>query len=257
MLTLSIETSGRSGGAALSRGEEPVASIAVSSSETHSRRLLPTIRWLVQRAGVTMEELQCIAVSLGPGSFTGIRIGLATARGLSVALSVPLSGVPTLDVLAAGIPPVPGMLLCPVVDARNGRFYTSCYIADDMALRWRRLLQYHVSTPSDLHGLVLNKGFVPGQERYDGALAVSRIMFTGDAVSTCGNEIRDAFSGLDILFAPEHLCQPDPRSVAAMAAEYLHTDHLNGPHPIYVRLSQAEEKKMADAGASSYLPAHA
>lgn len=243
MLTLAIETSGPCGGVALSHGEKPLASISVSSRETHSRRLIPSINWLLERAGVKMEELQCVAASLGPGSFTGIRIGLATVRGLSLGLGIPLAGVPTIDALAGRIAPVPGILLCPVVDARNSRFYTSCYVADKACARWKRLLPFHISTASDLHDRLQQEGLAGANQEQHVSEGFPHIMFTGDAVSTCGEHINTVFAHRHIIFAPEHLRQPDPVAVAAISSRYLKTDASSGPQPIYVRASQAEEKR--------------
>jgi len=252
MLTLAIETSGPGGGVALSRGTTPLASVAVSSSETHSRRLIPCINWLLERAGMKMEELQCVAASLGPGSFTGIRIGLATARGLSLALGIPLAGVPTMDALAAAIPPISGTLLCPLVDARNFRFYTSCYVAEEDGSCWKRLLPFHISTASDFHDRLQQEGFLytSGMQGHD----FSQIMFTGDAVSTCGDQIRDVFSIRNTVFVPEYLRQPAPGVVAAISERYLNAGEVQGscgPQPIYVRLSQAEEKRAEQTAAAS------
>ena len=251
MLTLAIETSGRSGGIAISRGGEPVACVSVSSSETHSRRLVPSIKWLLERAGIAMQELQRIAVSLGPGSFTGIRIGLATARGLSLSLGIPIAGVPTLDVLAAGIAPLPGVLLCPAIDARNRRFYASCYTAEENMSAWRRLLPFQIFTASGLLDCLMQEKLVESHGKQGTASRTAlKIMFTGDAVSTCGDELATLFSSHGPVFAPKHLRQPDPSAVAAISARYLQSDTAGGPLPIYVRPSQAEEKKMEMAGAS-------
>ncbi len=239
-----METSDRYGSVAISKGTTPLSVITVSSTETHSRRLIPAIEWVVQRTGVELQELDCIAVSLGPGSFTGIRIGLATAKGLALSLGIPLSGVPTIDAIAARIPPVPGVLLCPVIDARRGRFYTSCYTADRDGC-WQRILPFHISTPAELHSLMLDRGLLTKTHKNNLHALRPLVMFTGSAVATCANEIEEVFSTNLPLFAPEHLWHPEAMAVAAISKRYMETgDSHNDLQPIYVRPSQAEEKKL-------------
>ncbi len=244
MLTLALETSDRYGSVAISKGTTPLSVITVSSTETHSRRLIPAIEWLVQRAGVDLGDLECIAVSLGPGSFTGIRIGLATAKGLALSLGVPLSGVPTIDAIATRIPPIPGVLLCPVIDARRGRFYTSCYTADKINSCWQRILPFHISTPIELHSLIRDKGLLKETCKNNSHTLKPLVMFTGSALATCSNEIEEVFATNLPLFAPEHLWHPEAMAVAAISKRYLEPgDNHDGLQPIYVRPSQAEEKK--------------
>ncbi len=244
MLTLAIETSDRYGSVAITKGPTPLSVITVSSTETHSRRLVPAIEWLVQRTGVDLQELDCIAVSLGPGSFTGIRIGLATAKGLALSLGIPMSGVPTIDAIAARIPPIPGVLLCPVIDARRGRFYTSCYTADRHNNCWHRILPFHISTPIELHSLMLDKGLLREAHKDNSHAMKPLVMFTGSAVATCEKEIEKVFAANLPLFAPEHLWHPEAMAVAAISMRYMETgDSHDGLQPIYVKPSQAEEKK--------------
>lgn len=88
--------------------------------------LLPHIEMLLQAAQVEKQQLRVVAVSLGPGSFTGLRIGLATAKALAYALGIPLIGVPTLEALAYNCP-APGLLLSPFLDAQKGNVYQGRY----------------------------------------------------------------------------------------------------------------------------------
>lgn len=243
MLTLAIETSGQSGGAALSLGSHPVAEVSMSSMETHSRRLIPSIKWLMDSAGIMMKELECIATSLGPGSFTGLRIGIATARGLSFALKIPLVGIPTFDVVAHNIPPVPGLALCPVVDARKSHVYTTCYLADHAG--WNRAMPFQLASPDELHEMFIRNGVL--QSMSDGHESVSRIIFLGDGINLYRDTIEAAFSRMDIFFTSEHLWAPRPMSLAVIARRYLEKQIVDSCssslEPIYIRPSQAEEKK--------------
>jgi tRNA threonylcarbamoyladenosine biosynthesis protein TsaB len=144
-LILAIETSTGCGSIALTRGERLLAEATAQPEVTHSRRLLGTVSWLMQAAGVVWSDLDGIAVSLGPGSFTGLRIGMAAAKGLAMACGVPLLGVETLDALALSCSGAGEERICPVLDARKQEVYAAMYqsgqngyplrLTNDLALR--------------------------------------------------------------------------------------------------------------------------
>jgi tRNA threonylcarbamoyladenosine biosynthesis protein TsaB len=94
--------------------------------KTHSERLMPLLDRMLQESGIEREAIGAIAVAAGPGSFTGLRIGLATARGLVQGLAVPAVPVSTLEALAEAVP-TPGALICPLLDARRSQVYTALY----------------------------------------------------------------------------------------------------------------------------------
>ncbi|HWM76502.1 MAG TPA: tRNA (adenosine(37)-N6)-threonylcarbamoyltransferase complex dimerization subunit type 1 TsaB, partial [Methylomirabilota bacterium] len=104
MRVLAVETSTLAGGAALLDGELVVGEYALDVSATHSERLMVAIDRVLTDAGWTVRDLEGLAVSVGPGSFTGLRIGLSTVKGLALALSIPIVAVPTLDAMAALLP---------------------------------------------------------------------------------------------------------------------------------------------------------
>jgi len=143
LLILSIETSTGCGSIALTRGERLLAEATARPEVTHSRRLLGTVSWLIEAAGVDWSALDGIAVSLGPGSFTGLRIGMAAAKGLAMACGAPLIGVETLDALALSCAGAEERI-CPVLDARKQEVYAAMYqpgkdgyplrLTDDQAL---------------------------------------------------------------------------------------------------------------------------
>ncbi len=128
LLILAIETGAGCGGVSLTRGGfsggRVIGEYSLQPETSHSRRLLGSVAALMAAAGVAWTDLDALAVSLGPGSFTGLRIGLAAAKGLAMATGLPLVGVPGLDALAAGMP-MPGWRLCPVLDARKGQVYAA------------------------------------------------------------------------------------------------------------------------------------
>lgn len=123
---LALETSGLCGSVALVSENFCIGEYSLQSKLTHSTRLLTGIDWLLNEAAMSWEQLDGIAVSLGPGSFTGLRIGLSTAKGLAMAAGLELLGVPTLDGLASQLHFAPH-LICPVLDARKKQVYTALY----------------------------------------------------------------------------------------------------------------------------------
>ncbi len=133
MRILAIETSTLAGGAALLDGDQLVGEYIVNARTTHSERLLSAIDRLLQDAGWTLGVLEGLAVAVGPGSFTGLRIGVSTVKGLAFSLKIPVAAVSTLEALAWVLPfardPV-----CPVLDARKGEVYAALFHWDGESL---------------------------------------------------------------------------------------------------------------------------
>ena len=147
MRVLAVETSTLSGGAALLDGERVVGEYTLDVRLTHSERLMAAIDQLLTDAGWTARDLEGLAVSVGPGSFTGLRVGLSTVKGLALALSVPVTAVPTLDAMAAMLP-FAALPVCPVLDARKREVYASRYRWDGLAMR--REWDYLAIAPDEL-----------------------------------------------------------------------------------------------------------
>ncbi|HTY80303.1 MAG TPA: tRNA (adenosine(37)-N6)-threonylcarbamoyltransferase complex dimerization subunit type 1 TsaB [Candidatus Bathyarchaeia archaeon] len=129
MRLLAVESATLSGGAALLDGDRLLGEVTLNIAITHSERLLAAVDRLLADCGMAAADLEGLAVSVGPGSFTGLRVGLATVKGLSMALDLPVAPVPTLDALAARVP-FADAPVCPILDARKGEVYLSLY-------RWR------------------------------------------------------------------------------------------------------------------------
>ena len=124
---LGIETATVFGGVALVSGTgELLGEITLRNHESHSERILPAAEWLLKVLGYSLRELAAIAVSQGPGSFTGLRAGIATAKGLAFSLGVPLYGIPTLEALAANAPPGEGPL-CAMLNANRGEVFRALF----------------------------------------------------------------------------------------------------------------------------------
>jgi len=126
MRLLAIETATLAGGAALLEDGRLVGESRLNIALTHSERLMAVVDRLLQDCGYDIASLDALAVSIGPGSFTGLRVGVATAKGLALALEVEVAPVPTLDALAATLP-FAGAPVCPLLSARRGEVYCSLY----------------------------------------------------------------------------------------------------------------------------------
>lgn len=127
MLILAIETATKVSSVALSDGTKIVAALTMENGPEHSATLVPNIGKLLEMAGKTRKDLNAVAVSVGPGSFTGLRIGLATAKGLAYALNIPLIAVPTLKALAARFYDLPGVTVFSLADAQKKNAYCGIY----------------------------------------------------------------------------------------------------------------------------------
>lgn len=129
MKILAVDTSTVSGSVALLDGETLIAEWVLHSAQTHNRRLLKTVEYLLNQAGWNLGQVEGFAVTTGPGSFTGLRIGLTTVKTLAWSLKKPFFGVLSLDALAApfGFSPLP---VCTLLDARRDEFYCALHLPD-------------------------------------------------------------------------------------------------------------------------------
>jgi len=126
LFILGLDTTTLACSVALLKDETLLAEFTTNTRKTHSERLMPLIDFLLRECQVEREQLGAVAAAAGPGSFTGIRIGLATARGLAQGLNIPAIGVSTLEALAEAVV-APGSLICPLLDARRSQVYTALY----------------------------------------------------------------------------------------------------------------------------------
>jgi len=148
MKILGIDTSSESLGIALLEDERLIINSEKVHGLRHSRDLIPTIKKLLNQVSLRLRDIDGIAVSIGPGSFTGLRIGVTAAKTLSIVTGKPVTGVPTLKAIAYNAYHYPG-IICPIVDARKQMIYASLYkkgknglkkIAGDMLLPVDKLL---------------------------------------------------------------------------------------------------------------------
>jgi tRNA threonylcarbamoyladenosine biosynthesis protein TsaB len=229
MRILGIDTSTSVGSIALVDGTTLKAQYLLNLSATHNQRLLPGIDRILADVGWTLDNLDGLGVGLGPGSFTGLRIGMSTMKGLAWASGKPLAGVPTLDALAANVPRLP-FPICPVLDARKGEIYTAFYRYDDGG-EPRRLTPYMVIKPQDLLELISEKTTV-----------------VGDALLRYGAYLSQHL-GDRLVLAPDHLNIVHASSVAWLARQRLRrgmAEDISSCTPLYVRASEAEMNRTTE-----------
>lgn len=223
MRILAIDTSTRVGSIALVEGPLLKAQNILDIRATHNQRLLPGIERILTDAGWSLDDLDGFAVSLGPGSFTGLRIGLSIVKGLAWATGKPLVGVPTLDGLAANVSFVPYMI-CPILDARKGEIYAALYRQGDEGIP-ERLTSYMAIKPEEMLALISETTVI-----------------IGDGLLSHGDYLRRELGNLLVL-APPHLSVIHASSVAWLGWHRLRSgefEDVSSCTPLYVRPSEAE-----------------
>ena len=224
MKILGIESSSLVASAAVWEDDNLIAEYTVNHKKTHSQTLLPMIDEILRMTEQDKASFDGIAVAEGPGSFTGLRIGSATAKGLAFAWDVPILAVPTVDAMAYQLP-FCAHRICPIMDARRQQVYTGIYT-------FRQ--EFSVEMPAAAMGIkelaeILMKE--PGP-----------VVFLGDGVPVF-RETLQAMMGENALFAPAHAARQRAACVAALGAVYLQQGKTQsaGEHaPNYLRVSQAE-----------------
>jgi tRNA threonylcarbamoyladenosine biosynthesis protein TsaB len=227
MLLLALDTTTTVCGVALGDENNLWAESFLNIKRTHSQRLMPLLISLLEHGGFDKKELEGIVVTTGPGSFTGIRIGIATARGLAHGLGIPIIGVMTLDALAEAAAFHEG-LVCPLLDARKSQVYTALYKGGREGLKM--LEPAAALSLEELIAMLKNE--------------TGEILFLGDGVKSYGEELKQAL--------PERYREMPSPMLLNRASFVLQKGFKlwqeNGPAPLYhlkpfyLRPSEAERR---------------
>lgn len=236
MKVLGIESASMVASAAIVEDGNLIAEYTVNHKKTHSQTLLPMIDEIVRMTEVNLNEIDGIAISAGPGSFTGLRIGSATAKGLGLALNKPLLHIPTLDAMAWQLWGSDA-LICPIMDARRGQIYGGAYDCSSEELP-------KTVIPADALDL---KEFlaVAQQVVEDETTPWKRLVFLGDGVPV-GKAVIEQMLTCPYCFAPAHVNRQRAAAVAALGESYLEkgwTEAAEEHSPDYFRMSQAERER--------------
>ena len=237
MKIFAIECSGQVAGCAITEDDALIAEFDLLSGKaalrkTHSQSLVPMMEEVRDITGTDLGTIDAIAVTSGPGSFTGLRIGAATAKGLAFSLGKPLIPVPTLTALAENLFGTGG-LICPIMDARRNQVYTALFEEDGESGGKMMIGEMRTISVEELISDLNERN--------------RRVTFVGDAVPVYAEALREKLT-VPFLFAPPHLRMQKASSVAACAmrtfAEEGEACFVKGEDfkPFYLRRSQAERE---------------
>ena len=230
MILLGLDSSAKSTSAAVGSDREILAEFSAAVRLTHSQTLMPMLESVLRCAGLSLGDVDCFAVSAGPGSFTGLRIGVGAVKGLAFGAGRPCVGVSTLDALARNLPHAEG-ILCPVMDARCGQVYTASFENGPAGLR--RL------TPDE----ALPIDTLADRLR---ALPQRPIYFVGDGAELCFQKLSDTLE--DVRLAGEAVRLQKGSGVILAARDKLRQAPPCSPGeraPVYLRLPQADRNRLA------------
>ena len=235
MKILGIDSSGLVASVAIVEDDRLVAEYNLQHKITHSQTLLPMLEEIRNRIHLDMQTIDAIAVAAGPGSFTGLRIGAATVKGLGLALGKPIIPVPTLEGMAYNCYGT-DLLVCPIMDARRNQVYTGLYIFEkEDRIRMKSVME-QTAVGFDELAAKLN---VLGRE----------VLFLGDGVPVFAEAMKELLQ-IPYHFAPAHMNRQRAASVATLGKEKFEqgifedaADHA----PEYLRLSQAERERQEKA----------
>lgn len=228
MKILGLDSSGIVASVAVVEDDALVAEYTVNYKKTHSQTLLPMLDEIVKMTELDLDSIDAIAVAAGPGSFTGLRIGSATAKGLGLALKKPLIAVPTVEGLAYNLYDTQE-IICPIMDARRKQVYTGIYCFEDHRLK---VLEDQMAIPMEDLIIRLNER---GQS----------VVFLGDGVPVFRDLIQEKLK-VSFSFAPAHVNKQRASAVAALGMEYYREGKIQTAMehvPDYLRVSQAERER--------------
>ncbi len=239
MRILALDSSGLVASVAIvektQKDEQLIAEYTVNYKKTHSQTLLPMLDEVSKMTELDLGTIDAIAVAGGPGSFTGLRIGSATAKGLGLALNKPLIHIPTLEGLAYNLCGT-SAIVCPIMDARRGQVYTGIYRFDGDKL------------------VVLEEQMAIAIEELGEKLKVyeEEVVFLGDGVPVFKEALLETImAGRKISFAPAHMNRQRAGALGTLAFHYYEEGKIETAaehEPDYLRVSQAERERKERLG---------
>lgn len=223
MLILGIETATLAAGCAIGGHEGVLAQVGVARGRRHAESLVPQIQFICGQAQIDLSEISVVAVDVGPGLFTGLRVGISTAKALAHALRVPMIGVPSLDLLAFPLR-YSSRLIAAAIDARRGELYFAFYRQVPGGIQ--RLGDHLLGTPDDLASELLASG--------------EDVLLVGDGA----HRYHEAFDGLTkVELVDAGAAYPSAASLVQLAHAQALREQFQQPgavEPIYLRRPDAE-----------------
>lgn len=232
MLILAIDSSTPVAGVALVRDDLLIHEVLVNFRQQHSGILMPMVDQILKDCELSVRELDALAVTIGPGSFTGLRIGMAAVKGLSLAAHLPVVGLSTLDVIAHNLCFTEN-LVCPILNARRGEVYGACYLNRG---RYPQLLGDEIACPP--------QDFARQALELARQHNMSGITLMGDGYAPY-RELFERELGDQLRIPPTHLMLPRAGALGSLAvvkADRGEYETVMTMRPRYIRLSEAERK---------------
>lgn len=226
MKILALDTSGPVCGVAVLADHKVLFEACIQNGRNHSVSLMPLVDQACAVSGIQLNELDRLAVVEGPGSFTGVRIGISTAKGLAHGANLTCVAVDALEALAMGVSAYDAGLICPIQDARGGQVYAALFASDGEKLS-RRMEDRPIAV-SELCALLKEEK--------------SPVLFVGDGMPVHRAAIDEAL-GDQAKFAPPHLCYLRPSAVAVLAERAERLQDYQSLMPLYLRAPSAERNK--------------
>ena len=229
LILLAFETSAKAASVALFDGESLLGEQYQNTGLTHSQTLMVMAEDLLNQCGKTPADVQAVAVANGPGSFTGVRIGAAAAKGFAWGREIPLYGVSTLEAMALGLGIYQGYI-CPVMDARRSRVYNALFYVNQGVVE--RITPDRAISLADLKNELKN--------------CKESVFLVGDGSNLCYNNLLEEVTGL--VLPPEHRMHQRATGVGLAALAMIRRGESTDAAalaPNYLRLSQAEREKLA------------
>lgn len=227
MKILALDSSGLVASVAVVTEDKLLAEYTVNNKKTHSQTLLPMLDEIVKTLEIDLGDIDAIAVAAGPGSFTGLRIGSSTAKGLGLALNKPIISIPTVDALGFNLYGT-DKLICPIMDARRNQVYTGLYEFKENEFQ---VVEAQKAVEIDeIAALINNLG--------------RNTIFLGDGVEVYKEKLKNLLT-VPYSFAPLHLSKQRAGSVGALGVLYFNkgiVESAEDHEPVYLRLSQAERE---------------
>lgn len=224
MLLLAFETSAKAASVALFDGENLLGEQYQNTGLTHSQTLMVMAEDLLKQCGKSAQDVQAVAVANGPGSFTGVRIGVAAAKGFAWASEIPIYGVSTLEAMARGLGIFEGYV-CPVMDARREQVYNALFYVNQGVITRQ--------TPDRAIALADLKNELKSLEK--------PVFLVGDGSILCYNTLRSDVPNL--IMPPQWRMHQRAVGVGLAALAQETSDDPAGLSPNYLRLSQAERER--------------
>lgn len=227
MKILAVDSSGLVASVAIIEDDAMIAEYTINYKKTHSQTLLPMLDEIKKMTELDLGSIDAIAVAAGPGSFTGLRIGSATAKGLGMALNIPIIPVPTVDALAYNLWDC-DKVICPIMDARREQVYTGLYSFENGV--FNTIMEQTPLSVSQLMDVINQNG--------------RDVIFLGDGVPVYKDSIEEK-AQVKVCFAPAHMSRQRAGALGVLGMEL----YRSGVHetaadhkPVYLRQSQAERE---------------